>query len=480
MDEINSMLSRAGGSSRPTANPSGSSGFAGFSGQDRTGPPSASRHYPSPADAGLGRPGSPIAEAGRSSQGRIGSPPRATRDFSIRDLKIHSFAGHLTFFYFHPDLSVEDGRGVFLDGAWHAITRHSSDAAFRINPKGATRDLLITPISALDSVRAAFSREPLDRVKVGSAPRAISYPVDSLPLMHSLFQVLRDRDRLLVMSVLEREYSAFTRQMEDFKPLVGVALSEGWDVCPAFEAFAKPVQIDCREAAVPFNTPVPPFVPEKFLKLELDRRNTVVDFLSSFTILFRQAASLEKSASQSMARLAYTAIRGLLPAFQQVLFAWMTAKTDCRKIFLQDSASPYAFTLLSSSPWTPSLFPLEVVLELTRSPALGGRSLLEQMGWTEARHHVLKTRQRELDTRLPGLLPSSSGGSKRPSGPSSHRGSSASHSYRRPAKRGRWDSPRHSSHRGSRKPPFRGARGSRGNRGASSSARGSASKQSRS
>ena len=65
---------------------------------------------------------------------------------------MHSFIGTYTFFYFHPDLSVEDGRGVFLDGAWHAITRHTTDAAFHLNPTGLLRDRLVSSSSALDSV----------------------------------------------------------------------------------------------------------------------------------------------------------------------------------------------------------------------------------------------------------------------------------------------------------------------------------------
>ena len=295
--------------------------------------------------------------------------------------------------------------------------------------------------------------------------------------MQSLLHVLHNRSRLLVMAVLDREPSAFAKQLEDFKPLVGVVLTDGWDVCPNFEAFAKPVKIECRMAAVPFNTPVPPFIPDRMLTLELERRNVVVDFLSSLAVMFRQAACLEKSASQAQARLSYTAIRGLLPAFQQVLYAWLTAKSDCRRVFLQDSSSPFAFTLLCSSPWTPSLFPMDVVLELTRSPALYGRSLLEQMGWTEARHHILKKRHKEVDARLPGLLPNSRG-AKRPSGPPRDASGSRRPS-RRPAKRGRWDSPTRDSRPSSRRPPFRGSRGSRGSRGASSSSRGSASKQNR-
>ena len=158
------------------------------------------------------------------------------------------------------------------------------------------------------------------------------------------------------------------------------------------------------------------------------------------------------------------------------LYTWISAKVDCRRVFLQDSSSPYAYTLISSSPWTPSLFPVEVVLELSKSPALQGRSLLEQMGWTKSRHNLLKKERSKLDTCLPGLLPSSSGGGRRPSGPPLHRASGPSYSSNRPAKRGRWD-PR--PRQDSRKPPFCGAKGSHGARGASYSSRGSASGQRR-
>ena len=59
-------------------------------------------------------------------------------------------------------------------------------------------------------------------------------------------------------------------------------------------------------------------------------------------------------------------------------------------MFLQDSFSPYAYTLLSSSPWSSSLFPVSIVLELSKSPALQGLSLLEYFGWTESRYDQLR------------------------------------------------------------------------------------------
>ena len=102
---------------------------------------------------------------------------------------------------------------------------------------------------------------------------------------------------------------------------MGVQFSDGWGVCPTLEAFAKPEPLSIKDAALHFNTPLPPFVPEKLLRQVVDRRCIAVDFLSSLAILFCKAASLESSSSPLQSRLTYMAIRGLLPAFQHALFS---------------------------------------------------------------------------------------------------------------------------------------------------------------
>ena len=78
--------------------------------------------------------------AGGHSPVRSGSPVRRKSGLSIKDLKVHSFTGSHTYFDFRPDLEFEDGRGVFLDGMWRAITRHPTAAAFRLNTSGVTHD----------------------------------------------------------------------------------------------------------------------------------------------------------------------------------------------------------------------------------------------------------------------------------------------------------------------------------------------------
>ena len=64
---------------------------------------------------------------------------------------------------------------------------------------------------------------------------------------------------------------------------------------------------------------------------------------------------------------------------------------------------------------------------MTQSPVLQGLSLLEHLGWTEARVALLRKDQKLIDPYLPGLLPGTSGGRRRPFAPSLR------HSYSRPS-----------------------------------------------
>ena len=211
-----------------------------------------------------------------------GAPPLSSRDLNLgfrsQDLLVYSISSPHTFFLFHKDLPVEVGRGVFLDGAWRSIIHHATAAAFQLNPSTASRDLLISSSLALELVKTAFARDVLDRAKVGSTPKSICFPMELLPLMHSLFKVLHEKNRFVLQAVLDRDFSALSKVLLDFKPLLGVMFADGWDVCPAFEAFSKPDIINLLEAAIDFVGPVSPYVPPRFLRLEADRRGVVVDF----------------------------------------------------------------------------------------------------------------------------------------------------------------------------------------------------------
>ena len=66
---------------------------------------------------------------------------------------------------------------------------------------------------------------------------------------------------------MDKDFSLLLKVLLDFKPLVGVMFSDGWDVSPDFEAFLKPDIINLHEAAIDFIGPVSPYVPPRFLRL---------------------------------------------------------------------------------------------------------------------------------------------------------------------------------------------------------------------
>ena len=391
---------------------------------------------------------------------------------SITELKVHSFTGSYTYFNFTPDLEYEDGRGILLDGIWHPYTRHPTAAAFRLNVTAVTRDVLISPAAATEAVKRAFTRLPLDRTKAGSAGRAIACSMEELPALQSLLSVLQDRDRALVKAVVDQEFPTFAKCFTDFKSLMGVIFTDQWKVCPSFEDFAKPEQISLVEDALILRASTTPFVPNRFLLRELEKRNKLVDLLSSLALLFRLAASLQGSDTPS-SQLTLTAIRGILPSFQEVLFSWMSSKIDIRKIFLQGSKSPLAHSLIHSTPWVPSLFPFFTLLELTKSPCVQGKDIMRSLGWSSQRDSLLRDKQKDIDPRFPDLLPGSSGIKRRLQSPPGRRfGPSTSSSGA--SKRFKGTSlPRKDSRK-----PFRGVRGSRrGRKDSSSATKGSSSKQ---
>ena len=69
---------------------------------------------------------------------------RIARNFWGQDQVVHSILGSYTFFCFLEDFPLEDGHGVSLDSSWRSITRRTTDAAFRLNPSGFSRDLFIS------------------------------------------------------------------------------------------------------------------------------------------------------------------------------------------------------------------------------------------------------------------------------------------------------------------------------------------------
>ena len=77
-----------------------------------------------------------------------------------------------------------------------------------------------------------------------------------------------------------------------------------------------------------------------------------------------------------------TTIRQFLSSFKNLLVSWIKAKTDIRKIFLQDSKSSYAHSLMLSNPWSVHLFDPDLIAEMKKNE-LRGKTILQACGWSE-------------------------------------------------------------------------------------------------
>ena len=146
-----------------------------------------------------------------------------------------------------------------------------------------------------------------------------------------------------------------------------------------------------------------PFVPEKFLKKEKDLRMSVVDSLSGFFSLSHAAQKVESQNDLDLQKFILTAIRQFLSSFKNLLVAWIKAKTDIRKIFLQDSKTSYAHSLMLSNPWSAHLFDPDLVLDMKKNE-LRGKTILQACGWSETRNKQLKAQQNKIDLSQPSLL----------------------------------------------------------------------------
>ena len=98
-----------------------------------------------------------------------------------------------------------------------------------------------------------------------------------------------------------------------------------------------------------------------------------------------------------------TAIRQFLSSFKNLIVAWIKAKTDIRKIFLQDSKSSYAHSLMLSNPWSAHLFDPDLVLDMKKNE-LRGKTILQACGWAETRNKQLKAQQNKIDLSQPSVL----------------------------------------------------------------------------
>ena len=94
----------------------------------------------------------------------------------------------------------------------------------------------------------------------------------------------------------------------------------------------------------------------------------IEDAISSFALLSVVANKLERGDDVNASRVLLASVKGFLPSFKSNVIAWMKAKVDVRRIFLQDSSSTTASQLLKSNVWSKNMFDQKVVETIVSFP----------------------------------------------------------------------------------------------------------------
>ena len=232
-------------------------------------------------------------------------------------------------------------------------------------------------------------------------------------------------------AILNNDHTTLASVFSNFKSTTDFCFDDDWPLSKNYKEFATPDSIKLIDTALLMSSKDTPFVPEKFLKKEKDLRMSVVDSLSGFFSLSHAAQKVESQNDLVLQRFILTAIRQFLSSFKNLIVAWIKAKTDIRKIFLQDSKTSYAQSLMLSNPWSAHLFDPDLVLDMKKNE-LRGKTILQACGWSETRNKQLKAQQSKIDLSQPSLIrfdskPSTSNYQFRPRGSDSRNKPSSSY-----------------------------------------------------
>ena len=360
-------------------------------------------------------------------------------DFKSEFLRFKVLVNCSAYFEFHPRMIVDDVRGIFLDNTWKKISRHPTFNAFKfMEVQEDHKSFIISNNSSSESFKKYLNRELMtDMTKIGTCFKAVKVDTHKTSTFSELLKPLKTDNNKIVAAILNNDHATLSSVFSNFKSTIDVCFDSDWPLSKSFKDFATPEAIKLIDTALLMSSKDTPFVPEKFLKKEKDLRMSVVDSLSGFFSLSHAAQKAESQNDSDLQKFMLTTIRQFLSSFKNLLVSWIKAKTDIRKIFLQDSKSSYAHSLMLSNPWSVHLFDPELISEMKKNE-LRGKTILQACGWSENRNKQLRVQQSKIDLSQPSLLkfdtkPNTYNVNFRQRG-SDYRNNPSSSSYKRPYK----------------------------------------------
>ena len=327
------------------------------------------------------------------------------KDFKSEWLQFKGLQNGQIFFHLHPNMIMDDDKGLYIDDSWLKISRHPTDNTFRIVDKPEEQKSFIIQNSvAIEAIKKEVNKDPMiDLNKIGSATKAFKVPAKKAPLLIDIAKVFKTENDKIIAAIMKSDHAILTSVFTNFKSPTDFCLDEDWILSPTFKGFASPDVLKPIDSALLMTSKDTPFVPDKFLKKERDLRMSIVDTLSGFFTLGHNATKAEADNNLHQQKILLTAAKQFLPAFKNLSIAWIKSKIDVRRIFLQDSKASYAHSLILSNPWCSDLFDPLIIKDLKKND-LQGRTLLQACGWSESKDKQLKAQQHKIDLSQPSLI----------------------------------------------------------------------------
>ena len=327
------------------------------------------------------------------------------KEFKSEWLQVKGLQNGQVFFYLHPNMIMDDDKGLYIDDTWQKISRHPTDNTFKIVDKPEEQKAFVIQNSvAVETIKKEIGKDPMiDLNKIGSASKAFKVPAKKAPFLIDIAKIYKSENEKIISAIMKNDHAILSSVFNNFKSPTDFCIDEDWILSPTFKGFATPEVLKPIDSALLMTSKDTPFVPDKFLKKEKDLRMSVVDTLSGFFTLGHNASKAEAENNLHQQRILLTAAKQFLPAFKNLSIAWIKSKVDIRRIFLQDSKASYAHSLILSNPWCSDLFDPLVIKDLKKND-LQGRTLLQACGWSESRDKQLKTQQHKIDLSQPSLI----------------------------------------------------------------------------
>ena len=351
---------------------------------------------------------------GTSEPGSLNAPfldssSRDSTSLSFKSLEPFSFDEKGVWFAVRPHLTFNDDV-LIVDNIPRKVIFSQDRLSFMLSSITSDPPLFTSSGSAVEAFQFSLKAQSLSEKK-GSASRVLFTDPPSGSHVPLAFRPFMEKGASSILDLLVRDevskISSFVR-LSSFHAGLTLLPASDWPVSQAILAdWASNEPLNISQATSALGFVEEPFMPERLLKAERSARAVVVDLMSTLMQLDHLLNSdPPKSPYDSVLR---SSMKGLLFPLKESILNWFMAKLKIRRVFLQDSRTPFGLELLKSSPWHSSLFDPDAV-SLVHQWDHNHRGLGSVLNWSSALNKEFKKSHNLLNFSVKGLLVKSTSG----------------------------------------------------------------------